>query len=98
MSQWLGIGVLALFSLGLSLFMRLERKPQPQPPEHLRRWGRVASMPDGATYVERRVVELPRRGFGRSRWVEQRRVRRASDDAILEVLGEQPFRPNRPVE
>lgn len=93
MSKWLGLGVLVLFSVALSLFMRLERKPRPPLPEQQRRWARVQpSKPADETYLERRVVELPGRGFRGTRWVEQRRVRRASDDAIVEVLPERPFR------
>lgn len=93
MSRWLGVGVLVLFSLVLSLFMRLERKPRAQPPERLRVWSRLPQPSStGDTYVEHRVVELPGHGWRASRWVEQRRVRRASDDEIVEVLPERRFR------
>lgn len=95
MSAWLGIGILLAFSLGLSLFMRLEREPKPEPSPELRIWTRVESsdLPPGI-YLERRVVTLEARGLRGSRWVEQRRTRRVSDDAIVAILDERPFRPS----
>ncbi len=94
MSQWLGIGILVGFSLALSLFMRLERKPRPEVPAELRAWSRAAARPEpDDTYLETRVVELPGRGFKAARWVQQRRIRRTSDQSIVEVLPERPFRP-----
>lgn len=95
MSDWLGIGILLAFSLGLSLFMRLERKPPPEPAPELRVWTRVESsdLPPDIT-LERRVVQLEARGFGASRWVEQRRTRRTTDGAIVAILDERPFRPS----
>jgi hypothetical protein len=93
MSQWLGLGILVLFSVALSLFMRLESKHRPPPPEPLRHWARLDGVtPAGDAYVELRVVQLQSRGFRAARWVEQRRVRRVSDGAIVEVLPERPFR------
>ncbi len=89
MTAWLGIAILLVFSLGLNLFMRLEVKPRAAIPDHLRNWTRLPT--DGLAeglYVERRVVELQRRGLAGPRWVEQRRVRRISDNAIVEVLEE----------
>lgn len=91
MSSWLGVGVLVLFSIALSLFMRLEAEPKASIPDELRRWTRLPGETTD-TYVERRVVELARRGFRGARWVEQRRVRRASDHEIVRVLQERPFR------
>jgi len=94
MSEWLGIGILLVFSVGLSLFMRLEGKEQPRVPDELRVWHRqTPAGPHEDTYVERRVVQLPSRGFKAARWVEQRRVRRSDDDTVVEVLRERPFRP-----
>lgn len=94
MSEWLGIGILLAFSLGLSLFMRLEGKERPRVPDELQVWHRQApTEPNEPTYVERRVVQLPSRGFKAARWVEQRRVRRKADDELVEVLPERPFRP-----
>jgi hypothetical protein len=99
-TAWLGIAILLAFSLGLNLFMRLEVKPRAAIPDHLRSWTRLPTegLAEGL-YVERRVVELQRRGLNGPRWVEQRRVRRLSDDAIVEVLEERvhPRRRNATV-
>ena len=93
MTAWLGILILLAFSLGLNLFMRLEKRPAVALPDELRQWTRVPC--DGISpelYLERRVLEVERRGFGSRRWVEQRRLRRHSDHSIVEVLEERPFR------
>lgn len=93
MTAWLGIGILLAFSLALNLFMRLERKPRPEPAPELRVWRRVESAdvpPD--LYLERRVAQVHAGGLRGSRWVEQRRTRRITDDAIVTVLEERPFR------
>lgn len=92
MTTWLGIAILLAFSLGLNLFMRLEGKPEASIPDHLRNWTRIPM--DGlgeGLYMERRVMELERRGLTGPRWVEQRRLRRISDDVIVEVLEERGY-------
>lgn len=94
MTSWLGVAILLAFSLGLNLFMRLERKPQAKVPDELLRWTRVtdSELPEGH-YLERRVVELEGRGFTGARLVEQRRIRHSSDDRIVEILQERAYRP-----
>jgi hypothetical protein len=89
---WLGLAILLVFSLGLNLFMRLEIKAPAPLPEPLREWTRIAAPHVPADcYLERRVVQVERRFVG-SRWVEQRRVRRVSDDSIVAIEKERPFR------
>lgn len=94
MTAWLGIVILLGFSLALNLFMRLESKPKATVPEALRQWHPVsrAGLAEDL-YEERRVVSLPGRAFSGPKWVQQRRVRRRSDQTIVEVLQEVPYRP-----
>lgn len=94
MTTWLGIAILLAFSLGLNLFMRLEGKPEASVPDHLRHWSRVPAdgLQDGL-YMERRIVVLERRGLTGPRWMEQRRVRRISDDVIVQVMDERAYSP-----
>lgn len=97
MTAWLGIVILLAFSLGLNLFMRLEGEPTAEPAEELRRWRRVpGAAPRSGAYLEHRVIYHERRWLPSRRWVEQRRLRRESDGAILEVLEERPFRLQSP--
>lgn len=88
---WLGLAILLVFSLGLNLFMRLEVKAPAPVPEPLRQWTRTPSphLPADC-YLERRVVQVERRFLG-PRWVEQRRVRRISDDSIVMIEKERRF-------
>lgn len=97
MSSWLGIGIFAAFSLALTLFMRLERRPSPPLPSNLGRWEPcgepAARATDGVpVYEERRLWLYERTLLGGTRLVEQRRVRRAVDHEIVEVLPERPVR------
>lgn len=91
--SWLGIAILTLFSLGLSLFMRLERGAPRELPADLGQWKRDEPPADGgATYQERRLWFQEGGWFRPHRLVEQTRVRRASDGKILQTL------PDRVVE
>lgn len=93
MTAWLGIVILLGFSLALNLFMRLEPKAKATVPEALRDWHPVPRTDLAEDlYEERRVVSLTGRAFLGTRWVEQRRLRRRSDQAIVEVLSEVPYR------
>lgn len=94
-SSWLGIALLATFSLGLSLFMRLEwnKAPREEPPD-FERWVRCDESVSGSvdTVVERRVLRVERGWLRRRVLVEQRRVRRLSDGVIVKVLPERRSR------
>ncbi len=93
MSTWLGIAILTLFSLGLTLFMRLGVRSTPRNlPEGLGQWREVpnpgGAEHDDATVLERRLLLDDGGFFSRGRLIEQRRRRRRSDGEIVEVLGE----------
>lgn len=97
MSSWLGIGIFVAFSVVLTLFMRLERRPGGSLPPNLGRWERYgepsAGVEDGVVvYEERRLWLHDAKLWCGSRLVEQRRIRRASDHEIVEVLPERPVR------
>jgi hypothetical protein len=88
--NWLGIAILLAFSLGLSLFMRLEPTKPRKRPAHLGEWQRQDGDPGESkdTYLERRLW-LYDGGFLRPhRLVEQTRVRAQSDGRILRTLPE----------
>lgn len=87
--NWLGIAILATFSLGLSLFMRLEPGKPRRLPKGIGQWQRSddASEPDG-TYEETRLLLYEGGWLRPHRLVQQRRVRVEADARILRVLPE----------
>jgi len=92
--SWLGIAILTVFSLGLSLFMRLERPVPRRLPANVGQWGREGSARDdeASTYRERRLWLYEGDWLRPHRLVEQIRVRSEADDRILRTL------PDRVVE
>ncbi len=89
MTEWLGIAILVLFSLGLSLFMRLGgRDEQRELPKDVGLWVREPGSPDGDTYCERRALLKEGGLFKKTRLIEQRRRRRVADGKIVDVLPE----------
>jgi hypothetical protein len=88
--NWLGIAILLAFSLGLTLFMRLEPgKPRKRPPQ-LGEWQRREGAPGEpeAAYLERRLWLYDGGWLRPHRLVEQSRVRAESDGRILRALPE----------
>jgi hypothetical protein len=85
--SWLGIAILAVFSLGLSLFMRLELPAPRRLPSDVGRWQRDAQRKsDGdASYRERRLWFYEGGWLRPHRLVEQIRLRAKTDGRILET-------------
>lgn len=87
--NWLGIAILATFSLGLSLFMRLEPGKPRRLPKGVGQWQRSDDASEGeGTYVETRLLLHERGWLRRHRLVQQCRVRSEADARILRVLPE----------
>ncbi len=96
MSSWLGVGILVCFSLGLTLFMRLDfGRSSVELPRDLGRWTVVPGESDSGhpgAVVERRVLLVEGGLFRRHRLVEQRRARMADTGEVLLVLPERTLR------
>ena len=89
MAEWLGIAILVAFSLGLNLFMRLERREKQRDlPEHLGRWVRDPTEVEAEIYSERRALLVAGGLLRKTRLIEQCRTRRSTDGEILDVLPE----------
>jgi hypothetical protein len=90
MADWLGVAILVSFSLGLTLFMRLDFSTRRELPKDLGRWQVLPgeTWPDhpGAR-VERRVVLVEGGLLRRHRLVEQRRVRSETGE-VLAIMQE----------
>lgn len=89
-TQWLGIAILLAFSLGLSLFMRLDfsRGAKRSLPPNLGNWEPCPEAPEGESegiLEERRWIVIEGGLFRKHQLVEQRRTRRLHDGEILRV-------------
>jgi hypothetical protein len=87
---WFGIAILAAFSLGLSLFMRLERAAPRRLPRDVGHWQRGDDRPedgDGA-YSEARLWFYEGDWLRPHKLVEQTRIRAENDGRILRTLPE----------